>query len=73
MGLNSVVPIDLPLRETPKYFFQRDAPLQSREGRTKAKVNPIAEREVLPGLAMNVELMRVREMSLVPIGGGGQQ
>ena len=62
-----VVPVDLPLGEALQDLFERDAALQSRERLADAVVGAEAEREDLARLALDVEAIGIRDVSLVAV------
>ena len=63
-----MVVIDLPLGETLQHLLERDTRLEPGQVRAEAEVEAVAEAQVALDLAMDVEAVRVRELTLVPVG-----
>src|SRR5262245_47430539 len=56
---------DLDVREAPEQLLEHHPHLLAREARAEAEVLADAEREVLVGIARDVEAVRIREDRLV--------
>src|SRR5262245_33052700 len=65
--------IDVPLREPLQDLLERDAPFQTGERRAEAKVDAVAEGEVLEDLAVDVEAVALGEAAVVAIGRSDQE
>ena len=61
------------LREAGQRLLERDAAFHAGQRRAEAEVRPDAERDVLLGLALDVELVGVVLDPVVAAGGAGQQ
>src|SRR4051794_27601850 len=72
-GLHRAVPVDLPVGEALQHLVERDAAFESSQRRPETEVDPVAERQVMVDLAVDVERVAVRELAVVAVGGTGQQ
>jgi hypothetical protein len=61
-GLLSAVPVDLPVGPAGEDFLERNAAFQSRQCRTEAEVDAVAEAQVPVDAAVDVEPVGVREV-----------
>jgi len=64
--------VDIPVWPSGEHFLQRDASLNPCERGTKTEVNSMPEGQV-SGLPVDVESVRVVELSFVTVGGSVEQ
>src|SRR5262245_42611810 len=61
----SAVAVDVPLGKTLQYLLERDATFEASQGGAEAEVGPVAEGEMLLDLPVDVEVIAVREATVV--------
>jgi hypothetical protein len=72
MDTFGIVDVDLPTGKSDQHLLESDPPLHPCQGGPDAKVQAVSERHVMIDSAAHVEVLRIFELSVIPVGGCGE-